>query len=87
MQHLDIRIPSFYNMYNVNNHILDGTRTLSLVVKCFPSGEFVSVLSKHLLNLEPLPLYATLTKPLSYISLMVVTMEKSIMDKCEYFYK
>ena len=39
--------------YNVNNHILDGGDYIWWPI-AFPGGEFVSVLSKDLLNFEPL---------------------------------
>ena len=38
--------------YNVNNHILDGVHYIRWPI-VFPGGEFVSMLSKDLLNFEP----------------------------------
>ena len=44
---------TIFIQYNVNNHILDGACYIWWP-SVFPGGEFVSVLSKHLLNLESL---------------------------------
>ena len=38
--------------YNLNNHILDGGHYVWSPI-AFPGGEFVSVLSKGLLNFDP----------------------------------
>ena len=43
---------TLFLQYNVNNHILDGMHYLWWQ-SAFPGSEFVFVLSKDLLNLEP----------------------------------
>ena len=43
---------TFFLQYNLNNHILDDVRYLWWP-SVLPGSEFLSVLSKDLLNLEP----------------------------------
>ena len=50
---------TLFLQYNMNNHILDGVRYLWWP-NIFSCGEFVSMLSKDLLNLEPPPPHVTL---------------------------